>query len=152
MMWKSGLWNSNLSISQVLVLNQSPISTISPIARLSWNPKFVLSGDPLYFPKISRKWDGSLDMIIFVLQNANSWPGFSKIITLTVQCAMWDRSATYFEEIFHLDEKGLICDWHVCQLEFQNLDSLSLFFNLHSSYFRWLYSRHVLANWIINLA
>ena len=45
---KRGLWKSNLSISRVLVLNQSPINTIPLITRLSWDPKFVLCGDPLY--------------------------------------------------------------------------------------------------------
>ena len=38
-----------MSISRVLVLNQSPINTIPLITRLSWDPKFVLSRDSLYF-------------------------------------------------------------------------------------------------------
>ena len=32
-----------------LVLNQSPINTIRLLTQFSWSPKFVLSGDPLYF-------------------------------------------------------------------------------------------------------
>ena len=45
---KRGLWKLNLSILRFLVLNQSPINTIPLITQLSWDPKFVLSGDPLY--------------------------------------------------------------------------------------------------------
>ena len=45
---KSGLWNLNWPISQVLLLNQSPISVIPLIVQNFISQKTVLTGDPLY--------------------------------------------------------------------------------------------------------
>ena len=50
----------------ILVLNQSPISVVFPIARFAGDQKDTLTGDPLYHPKMQQYISGIITPNILV--------------------------------------------------------------------------------------
>ncbi len=95
----------NWPISQVLILNQSPISTIHLIVRNLISQKTVLTGDPLYYTMIYNKSKN--------LKNRNFFQSRTKIVLKCEFCKKSFIMNDFLQKIHILIEIKFAKFWHI---------------------------------------